>query len=188
MLPELTCTATFVFLALFDNLLGDILTRLPVNLAALARNYLGTLVSERVILINHILKLVGLRQDFVFKKVVLRELEFEGEGHLIAGIGQFGADVNQLLENWLVMFLDDLVDWRRRLEDGEPELGNASDFLRFGSFLFLSLHHLLDNVIFIITVIPFRFLVSWLFLSDDNLLSLRNQSRDSSHVDDLRCQ
>lgn len=78
-----TCSATFVFLSLLDDLFSDVLAWLPLDFTTLTRDDLWTFVSERIVLVNHVLEFVCLCQHFVGEEVVLRKLELESKRHLL---------------------------------------------------------------------------------------------------------
>ena len=74
-LRNLTGASALVFLLLFDDFLGNIHILFPLDGAATAADDLGSLVAERVLLVQLIRQVIGFRQDLIFKVIIWPEFE-----------------------------------------------------------------------------------------------------------------
>jgi len=122
---ESSAAGRLVFLLLLYQLHRHVLTLLPIDLAALAGDNLRAIVLEGIILIRVALEGVLLGQLLVREVLIRLEVEEQGEASRV-GV-HFDADIGEMVENGLVMFLDHLGEKLDVLEEGEPELRDTLD-------------------------------------------------------------
>jgi hypothetical protein len=113
-----------VLLNLLDHFLCYVLALLPVDRAAFAGDDLGTLIGERLLVVNVEAHRVLFGEDMVGEVVVFREHELEREPRVFSRV-QNDTNVIKRGEDWLVVWLNHLCEHWNISEDAKPKLGDT---------------------------------------------------------------